>query len=312
MFLYSAYQLLIESPLPLNSLMPVEASGFSSDVRIELYSVGQSSLYENTLSILGDSNVGIFAADDVLVIEPGIHFCRVTGGRNVIIQPMPDEGEDAIAHFIQTTVLQYILHQRGYFVLHASAVEVNGAAAVFMAPSTGGKSTLAAYMSTQGFPIVADDLVAVDFSGADIRLIRASANLRLWPDAATYVGEDVASLPRVINAAEKRVFRVEHSDDSSTIPFGAAYALIIGPTLEIQPLSLQDAFQEITKDMMFSKLYLREYQTYRNESIQLMTRASKIAASVPVARLQRPASLNLLPDVAELIVSDMAAKRSPA
>jgi hypothetical protein len=311
MFLYSAYQFLIESPLLLNSLMPIEASGRPPDVQIELYAPGQSSLYENTLLLLGDSNVGIFAADDMLIVEPGIHFCRVTAGQRVIVQPTPGANEDEIAHFIQTTVLQFILHQRGYFVLHASAVEVNGAAAVFMAPSTGGKSTLAAFMSTLGYPIVADDLVALDFSEPDIRVIRASSNLRLWPDAVTYVGEDAAALPRVINAAQKRVFKVGHSDDGSAVPLGAVYALIIGPVLEIQPLSLQRAFQEITKDMMFSKLYQREYQTYKNEAAELLKRASKIVASASVARLQRPASLNLLPEVADLIIRDMTLKLSP-
>ena len=54
----------------------------------------------------------------------------------------------------------YLSLHRIYKFLHAGAVEIDGGAVLFMAPSHGGKSTLTDYFLQRGHPLITDDKMA--------------------------------------------------------------------------------------------------------------------------------------------------------
>jgi len=66
------------------------------------------------------------------------------------------------------TVLFSVSFANGFELLHASAVEVDDGIAAFVAPSGGGKSSLAAELCRRGHPIVCDDVLAIGRSGAEL------------------------------------------------------------------------------------------------------------------------------------------------
>ena len=53
--------------------------------------------------------------------------------------------------------------ERGYDFIHAAAIEVDSSPVLFIAPSNGGKSTLADYFLKQGHALLSDDKVATFF-----------------------------------------------------------------------------------------------------------------------------------------------------
>ena len=53
-------------------------------------------------------------------------------------------------------------HLRGQLSLHASAVSIEGRAAVFIGASGSGKSTFAAYLGGRGYAMLADDVAHID------------------------------------------------------------------------------------------------------------------------------------------------------
>src|SRR5690606_6158147 len=55
----------------------------------------------------------------------------------------------------------YLSSECCYHFLHVSAVAIDGEAVLFMAPSTGGKSTLAQHCVARGHQLVADDKLAI-------------------------------------------------------------------------------------------------------------------------------------------------------
>ena len=57
-----------------------------------------------------------------------------------------------------------LLQQRGYLVLHASAVAAGGTAVAFLGHAGWGKSTTAAALYAQGYGLVTDDVLAVEMS----------------------------------------------------------------------------------------------------------------------------------------------------
>lgn len=62
--------------------------------------------------------------------------------------------------FVHIFLPLYLALERGYDFIHAAAVEVDEAPILFIAPSTGGKSTLGDYFLQRGHPMLSDDKVA--------------------------------------------------------------------------------------------------------------------------------------------------------
>jgi len=62
-----------------------------------------------------------------------------------------------------------------YHILHVGAVEVSGKAVLFMAPSFGGKSTLTDHFLKAGYPLLADDTLAIEEKNGTYRAIAS------WP-----------------------------------------------------------------------------------------------------------------------------------
>jgi hypothetical protein len=85
-------------------------------------------------------------------------------------------------------VLPLILPALGIEVLHASAVGGAAGVAAFCAPSGTGKSTLAVALARRGYPIWADDAVAVDLGGHVPTAVPLPFTVRLHPDSARLLG----------------------------------------------------------------------------------------------------------------------------
>jgi len=87
------------------------------------------------------------------------HWC---GGEHSMFYELREAGNWELMAFWFTHIvlpLQLTL-ERGYDFLHAAAVDLGGAPALFIAPSGGGKSTLAAFFLQQGHALWSDDKLA--------------------------------------------------------------------------------------------------------------------------------------------------------
>ncbi len=91
-----------------------------------------------------------------------------TDGLRISVQPAAGVGDDLLAFPLLGPVLSECLRRRGMFVLHASAVSLNGAGIALLADKGTGKSTTAASLLGAGARLLADDLVAFSPDGAAI------------------------------------------------------------------------------------------------------------------------------------------------
>lgn len=96
--------------------------------------------------------------------------------------PTADEGLTSV--LVAGLVVALVLELDGHPVLHASAVEVDGAAMAFAGPSGAGKSTLAALMCAAGARLVCDDVLRVEPVGDGLVCVRGGPQLRLRPGAS--------------------------------------------------------------------------------------------------------------------------------
>ncbi len=102
-----------------------------------------------------------------LEVEGVVDFCFVGGEPTVFYRILEKGSPELMAFwFIHTFLPMYLSIEHGCDFLHASCVEVDARSILFLAPTTGGKSTLAAYFLGQGHPMLADDKLAVARQGA--------------------------------------------------------------------------------------------------------------------------------------------------
>ncbi|MEE6287550.1 hypothetical protein V2J52_07780 [Georgenia sp. MJ173] len=140
--------------------------------------------------------------------------------------------------------LAFQLYQRGHLVLHASAVEIDGAAWGFVGRSGMGKSTMAALMCSSGGVLITDDVLRLD-DVADHPVARLGATeLRLRKGADTLVARFASGAPQVRRSADDReVLRLR---DGATDRLPLEVLVIPFPSrtagkVEVHPLSGPEA-----------------------------------------------------------------------
>ncbi len=115
----------------------------------------------------------------------------------ITCRPAPDTTRDTCEHLYLNQVLPLMLSRAGKLVFHASAVEVSGAAAAFLAESGRGKSTLAASFATGGHRFLADDGLVVEAAGTGFTALPSHPSLRLWEDSRQALVAGAAAAPPV-------------------------------------------------------------------------------------------------------------------
>lgn len=98
---------------------------------------------------------------------------RITYHRDPVTDP------EMVAILIAGSVVSYLLSSNGRLVLHASAVEVEGAALAFVGYSGQGKTTVATLLCGDGYALVTDDLLPVGVVGDEVTCVPGGTELRV-------------------------------------------------------------------------------------------------------------------------------------
>lgn len=287
--LYAAYGLTIASDLGLD-LSRTEASGVNVEVvyaPVRRPAPGQ---------LPPGDGCWYADADEAVYFWPGSGAFRVHGGRYVELDPDESVGDDALGLIVVGRLLAALLHQRGLFVLHASAI-VGPAGAVAIAAHSGtGKSTSAAVLARCGYRLLTDDILAVDLSAAVPTVQPGGRGLKLWPASVDAVGATGVRLRPVVAGSDKQVWPLDAV--AGSMPLVGLYVLeaAAGPT--VAPLGRRHAVLEVMS------------RSYCSEELRLwggganLTHAADMVRRVPVRHLRRPAGLGGFERWAEAFAAD--------
>ena len=289
---YAAYGLKIDSTLHLPEL-PAADGGPDVIVRFgkekyPLPAAGEEGLIRAT------------EEEALLFFGTAGHF-SVREGREIVINPLPNAHDRSVRLVVLGAGLGTILYQRGLLTLHASAVATAGGAVAFMAERGLGKSTTAAAMYSRGYWLVADDITALQFGSSDRpKVVPGYPQLKLWPEAAAFLGDAPETLPKLHPNFTKCARPVTAAFSTTPLPLERIYVLQDGKVPEIQPLSPQEALASLISCTYGQRLF----QAVRTSSHFLQ--CAKVVNSVPMRSLKRPYSLAGLPEVVQLIEEDLA------
>jgi hypothetical protein len=180
--------------------------------------------------------------------------------------------------FVHLFLPFYLTVERWSSVLHAGAVESDGKAILFLAPSTGGKSTLTDHFLHHGSPLVSDDKVALYRRGEGF--VAAAAH----PYHRPY---------RRFETLGKRA----PGFSGKFLPLGALYRLErSGPDAEIAILPIHgvDRFRNLRSHLLYQFPFLKAEQ---------FCRMGELLGQVPFYRVVVPEGLDRLKEVREAILS---------
>lgn len=292
-YFYTAYGLSIQSPIPLPEF--VSGGSAPADVTLRFGRVVLPGNKNGQWRYLCGSDAGVFLFwDDIGAFQVS------PDGTQVTIDPALDAESRAIRLAISGPVLGVLLHQRGLDVFHAGAVALDFGAVAFMAHKGFGKSTMVAAMHAYGCPLIADDMVTVEYASGGATVRPGFPQLKLWPESVAVLGESAQDLPELRTNLEKRARRVRQNFAARPLPLQAVFLLEFGDGLSIEPVNPKAAWTGIMPHWYGA---LAEGELLKVLGLDRQLRAcAALARHVPVYTLIRPESLDALPDVVNAVM----------
>lgn len=299
MHFYQSYGLVFHSALALPELSPPAAPG--TDVIVRFARI------DRDLPLMNGRGQVVLAGDsETCLAWKGYGTFLVQDGKEILIDPAPGVEEAILRLLLLGPVLAVLLHQRGFLVLHASAVLVRDGAVAFLGPKGEGKSTMAAAMYARGHTLLADDIVAVGLDGTRNPTVPPGfPQFKLWPDsAASSLGDDPRSLPKLASGYDKRARRALDRFAHGSQPLRRIYLLETGTELSIEPLSMRAAIIQL-----IAHSYCSRYGSqllYQQDPSSHFHQCSHVALRAPLYRLIRPRAMEALSDVADRVEAELA------
>ena len=244
---YEAYGLNIQSDFILPSLVN---GGNGKDLTIRKTEVKLPHLM-NATSINRYNTEALFGADgnDFFLHWPGFAKILAKEGTLMLVEP-EDEGMDpaVICMYILSEALGMILFQRGLFLLHASAVRYGNKAIAFCGSPGAGKSTTAASFVKAGYPVIADDMLAVRITpDGKGMVVPGFPEMKIWPSAAEGLEFNPAELSSINLKTEKMILKKDPGFTKEEIPLEQIFILEKNLPVKNTLLKGKDAFHELIR-----------------------------------------------------------------
>jgi hypothetical protein len=293
---YFAYGLAIRSAVPLPELIAAAAplGAGSGDVVLRL---GPVPSRPTQLDATGTG----FRADgkEACHVLDKVGAFLVRGGREIVVEPAPGVEDRVLRLSILGPALGLLLHQRGLLVLHASVVARNGAALAVLGSNGWGKSTIAAALHARGYDLVSDDLAAIRFDPDAPTALAGYPQVKLWPEAATLLGQTPDTLPLLHPAFDKRGWRPVEGFSTEPRRLAALFVVALGAEPAVESVAPRDACLELLAHwygQRFGGGLLRP-----GDAAGHLRQCAELAGSVPLYRLRRSGGSATLLHLADLV-----------
>ena len=249
---------------------------------------------------------------EIRLSYPEISTMSIRNGDEIVIETPGESEPNYVRHLISGLGMGLILHQRGFFTLHASVVAVGDFAIGIAGAKRSGKSTTAAMLADLGHRLLSDDVLAVDLrNGGPLSVLAGMPTVNLWPDSVIAVGRDPESLPKIWSEGTKRVTPVSAEQSRSAYPLSDIFFLEPLETIEqpsLEPLSAAEAIPLL----IGNSHVLRLVEDRETMPIHL-TQCADLTERVRLHRLKRPLALDSIRAVAALIEEQVGIRsRQPA
>ena len=217
---YTVYGLHLRSCIALPELTPVPVLEVEPDLWIRCGPVPDRLEAVRTKTPFWQA-----APDRVLIMLEGIARYLISDGREIVIETEPAATDQEVRLFLLGSALGAALQQRGRLTLHASVVIADGRAVAFLGQSGRGKSSLAAALAQRGFPVLADDICALEMRPEGPLVPAGPPHFRLWEDARQRLGLERGARHRLHPEEPKYLVPMAAARSREATPLGRCYQL---------------------------------------------------------------------------------------
>jgi hypothetical protein len=228
----------------------------------------------------------------------GVGVFEIHGLDEIVVRPEPGVPMDILSFPLLGPVLALLLHMRGRYVLHASAVNFDFGAAVFMGDKGAGKSTLAASLLRHPeAKLISDDLVVLDEAN---QILPGFAQMKIEKDLAAGLSH-LGALERPVEASwfPKTRLRLPYETETRSFPVSAVYQLHRDRHARVEPMTQLDAVRAAYRFSYFIRFGTRKRSIAEDQS--LFRTVSNIARNLRFFRLFVPNQIQLLPETYSLL-----------
>jgi len=284
--------------LNIHSIIPIPELGISKFETADIIiNVGEVNVFPE--DILNEGVSYKITADTIYRFWELIGKFKITKD-SIIVDPVNGVNKIILRNFLLGTIFATLLRLRGLFVLHASSVNINGSAVAFSGFKGYGKSTTAMVFYNEGYPIVADDYISIEFDHENIPTISPGfPSLRLSNESREFLGIDKFNSN---NQIDKTYLSTMKSFSNNKIPLKKIYILQRDKESKIINIKPQEAFMELVKNT---------FGIYMYPKLELPTNffsCEKIVKNVDISILKISDSLEKIQEVVNIVEKDIEKK----
>lgn len=210
---YRAFNLTFSSDLNLEEFLPT--SDLNADVYIKKGKVNKSNLNPTNVFRGGIcAACGVNDTNNITLHWSDVISFEMINGHTIVYEPYTDH-LPTLQLYLMAEAMGIILYQRGLFLLHGSAILLNGKANVVVGTPGAGKSTTAAAFWSAGQTLLSDDLVAISFYDGLPYVLPSLPHFKVWEKTVDGLGIDRNLLRRSFEGSTKYL----HVQDLESFPF---------------------------------------------------------------------------------------------
>jgi hypothetical protein len=210
---------------------------------------------EGSNSIKHDFNDIVFVFDEKPIF-------RVRYGNEIVINSDFNLSEVLLRSLILGQAMGILTYQRGYLILHGSAVNIDGNAVAFLGGCGEGKSTTAAALNKRGHSLITDDVLVIDFDEDNNPMVLPSfPRIKLWDDVIKVLADDCDLFTKIDPEFDKYSYIVNKSFQTNQLPLKMIYILENSEKTAINSLKSQEALIKLIQQSYTFHLFDSEDKT---------------------------------------------------
>lgn len=230
---------------------------------------------------------------------------RITDGNRIAFQRHPGCTDEALRLLLMGPGSALVLHQRGVLPLHGSGIVTDRGAVLLVGHSGAGKSTTLGAFMDRGYPVLCDDLAAVDLD-ADGRAVvfPGTRVLKVWADSAASLGWPTDGLPRVRTELNKYMVPVSRQS-ADPVPLVAVYQMTTHNDADVEFVRRERAAKfNALLDHTWQKMTVKRMGLHGRHFEHVVA----VANQVPVTQVRRPEGVPLdESDLVDRLIADFPA-----
>ena len=236
--------------------------------------------------------------DDIYLRWDDIGKVKLSNGNQITIDII---NKNLIIPFLLGPIMALLLHQRGFLVLHGSSIKINGKAIAFIGYRGMGKSTTAINLYKKGYPLITDDILAINFDNDNIPYIYPGyPHVRLSEDSYNHIKDDTDILTLIRTIIGKVFCDASREFSPEKLMLKRVYLIERGDRTRIFTLDSQKNLMNLICHSVYNLIF----PSNKNQANNL-NQCSNLIKNVQIRRLEVIHSFNNISGLIELIEDDL-------